>query len=254
MEEKPRVPLWIRVLLIALLNLAILGIVFAVFLRMQLRPELESFLMAQARAKIGSVTALVTHDLQATDVAQWDAVLERHSSEQVVRFLLYRNTGEQLAGPPTVLPPEVDARMPRGGPPPPPRRRGGPENGGPPRRPREGPAGGRGPDAGFGPGPGPSRDGGFQFLVVTNTQPRYWAGIRMPIIDGPDGEGLRSVLMITSSTFFANPFFFDIQPSLHSHPAVRAPAHPARSFPHRPHNRAAEGSPVKAAPASHRHR
>ena len=47
-SQRPRIPLWIKILL-AMLNLAILGTVFAAFLRSQLKPELESFLMAEAR-------------------------------------------------------------------------------------------------------------------------------------------------------------------------------------------------------------
>ncbi len=48
-SQRPRIPLWIKILLLAMLNLAILGTVFAAFLRSQLKPELESFLMAEAR-------------------------------------------------------------------------------------------------------------------------------------------------------------------------------------------------------------
>src|SRR5262245_45074098 len=119
MRERPHVPLWIRILLLATLNVAILGIVFVVFLRLQLKPEFESFLMADARERIASITRLVTADLQNTDASDWDGVMKRYSEEYGISIRLYRNTGEQLAGTRSPLPPEVDARMPKGGPQPP---------------------------------------------------------------------------------------------------------------------------------------
>lgn len=197
MRERLYVPLWTRILLLGALNLAILGSVFVIFLRLQLRPEFESFLMAEARERIGSVTQLVASDLQGKDVSQWSDVLGRYSSEYGLTFLLYRNTGEQLAGTATQLPPEVDVRLPRGGPPPPPR------NGRPDFRPPPGP----------GPGPGPFTPGP-PFLAVSKQAPQYWIGVRMPIIEGPDRESLRSVLMLVSPTFFTNPFFFNLTPWL----------------------------------------
>ena len=185
------VPLWVRILLLAALNLTILAIVSVIFLRLQLRPELESFLMAEARERIGSVTQLVVADLQSTDISHWTEVLGRYSREYGVTFLLYRNTGEQLAGPATQLPPEVDVRLPRGGPPPPPRGEFGP----PP-----------------GPGPGFFAPPGPPFLAVSKSEPQYWIGVRMPFIEGPNHESLRSVLMLVSPTFFTNPFFFEMRP------------------------------------------
>jgi two-component system sensor histidine kinase CpxA len=199
MQEKPRFPLWTKILLLSAMNIAILAIVFAVFLRMQLRPEFESFLMAEARQRITAITALVAVDLQNTDASQWDEVLKRYSAEHGVTFLLYRNTGEQLAGPRTPLPPEVDVRMPRGGPPPP-RRDGFGFRGEFSPRPRKG----REPFAFRSMPPGPP------FLAVTNSETKYWVGVRMPILEGPDREPLRSVLMLISPAFFTNSFFFAI--------------------------------------------
>src|SRR4030095_15769102 len=113
------VPLSIRILLVAALNVGILGAVFVLFLRAQLQPEFDSFLMAGARARIASLTTLVTADLVNADATRWNDVLKRYSDRYGLTLLLYRNTGEQLAGPRTLLPAEVDARMLRFGPPPP---------------------------------------------------------------------------------------------------------------------------------------
>ena len=188
------VPLWTKVLLIAILNLAVLGIVCAIFLRLQLKPEFESFLMAQARERIVSLATLVSSDLQNTDESQWDRILQKYSIEHGVTVLLYRNTGEQLAGIPTALPPEVDVRMPRGGPPPPPGGRPFPPP--PGGRPFPPPFDDRGPSSARSPFPGPGPIVGPPFLAVTNTDLRYWVGVRMPFIQRRDGEVLRSVVML----------------------------------------------------------
>jgi two-component system, OmpR family, sensor histidine kinase CpxA len=213
------VPLWSRILLLATLNLSVLGGVLAIFMRMQLKPDFESFLMAEARERIASITRLITSELATTDMAQWSDVLDRYSKDSGITILLYRNTGEQLAGAPTRLPPEVDVRMPRGGPPPPPPRRsrgpgglseprsndpGPPMEGGPGPPPSRGRGSGGGPEQGNNPGP--------PFLAVTDSGPRYWVGVRMPIIGIEERESLRSVLMLVSPSFFTNPFFFNLRP------------------------------------------
>jgi signal transduction histidine kinase len=204
MQEKPRFPLWTKILLLSAVNLAILALVLVVFLRMQLKPEFESFLLDEVRHRITAITTLVAVDLQNSDRSQWDEVLKRYSAEHGVTFLLYRNTGEQLAGPPTPLPVEVDVRMPRGGPPPPRRDGHGFRGEFSPRPPRRG----HEPFSFRSMPPGPP------FLAVTNSETKYWVGVRMPIIEGPDREPLRSVLMLISPTFFTNSFFFAIAPWL----------------------------------------
>jgi two-component system sensor histidine kinase CpxA len=113
-------------------------------------------------------------------------------------LLLYRNTGEQLAGPPTLLPAEVDVRMPRFGPPP------LPPNG----VPFPPPVLRRGPISHLNPPPGPV---GPPFLVLTHSKMKYWVGVRMPLIATPEDEPLRSVLMLVTPAFFTNPFFFEIK-------------------------------------------
>src|SRR5262249_4442155 len=153
-----------------------------------------------------------------------------------ITLLLYRNSGQRLAGPRMPLPAEVDARMPKGGPQPPPfgeppslsrrervAREAPPGEGGSGERrgrpPRDGERRGPPPEPrgeffrdDRRPGPSQSRDIGPPFLAVASTSPQYWVGVRMPIIEGPNRESLRSVLMFVSPSFFTNPFFFDIRP------------------------------------------
>ena len=179
MAREVYLPLWIRILLVATLNVALLGGVFAVFLRLQLKPDLESFLMAQSRERIGTVTSRIVSDLESTDMTQWSNVLKRYSAEQGITILLYRNTGEQLAGALTPLPPEVDVRLPRGGPPNGPPRGSGFQGAPPPPPPPPpferppGIAGERGGGPGF-------NNAGAPFLAVASTAPKYWVGVRMP--------------------------------------------------------------------------
>lgn len=217
MRKGRQLPLWARILFLALLNAAVLAIVFVVFLRAQLEPELESFLMAESRERISNVTDMVVADLQGQPPAEWNNVFARYSKDYGITLLLYRNTGQQLAGPETPLPPEVDQRMPRGGPDA--RGRGGPRG-----RPEGESSGirfeGRGGSAGRPPGPFPPRSGpadlfgpgaGPPFLVVAESAPRYWVGVRMPVLRDIEPDG-RSVLMFVSPTFFLNSFLFDVRP------------------------------------------
>ena len=74
---RPRFPLRSKFFAIALANLVVLGLLFLVFIRLQLRQEFESFLMATAREKIIAVSRQLTLDLTTTSPEQYDALLER---------------------------------------------------------------------------------------------------------------------------------------------------------------------------------
>jgi two-component system sensor histidine kinase CpxA len=173
---KPRFPLRSKFLAIAVLNLAVLGVLFLLFIRHQLRQEFESFLMGTAREKIIAVSHQLTLDLTTTSPEQYDALLERYSEARNVRFLLYGADGRQLAGPPTVLPAEVAERM----------RRYGPAVARPPL---------------------PARPGPPPFLIVAGKPERYWVGVRVQ-------EPSRATLLLESSTLWSNPFFFEVTPWL----------------------------------------
>ena len=56
---------------------AVLGLLFLLFVRHQLRQEFESFLMGAAREKIIAVSHQLTLDLTTTNPEQYDALLER---------------------------------------------------------------------------------------------------------------------------------------------------------------------------------
>ncbi len=173
---KPRFLLRSKFLAIAGLNLAVLGVLFLLFIRHQLRQEFESFLMATAREKIIAVSHQLTLDLTTTPPDQYDALLERYSEARNVRFLLYGADGRRLAGPPTLLPEEVAERMRRYGP--------------PVARP-----------------PLPARPALPPFLIVAGKPERYWVGVRMQV-------PFRATLLLESSTLWSNPFFFEVKPWL----------------------------------------
>jgi len=170
--------------LLALLNVAVLGISLFAFVRHQLGQEFQSFLMATAREKIVGVSRQLTLDLAGTDTAQRDAILERYSATYGVKFHLYDGEGIRLAGPQIPVPAEVAARLGRPpGPVPPPIRQ----------------------SSGLGPPP---------FLIEAGDPPLYWIGVRM-LLPSPDVEhATRATLLLVSPTLFRNPFFFEWEPWL----------------------------------------
>jgi two-component system, OmpR family, sensor histidine kinase CpxA len=173
---KPRFPLRIKFLAIALANLIVLVLLFLLFVRLQLRQEFESFLMATAREKILAVSRQLTLDLTPTSPEQYDALLDRYSETYGVRFLLYAPDGRQIAGPATALPAEVADRMRR-----------------------YNPASPRAILSGR-PGPPP-------FLVAAGSPQKYWVGVRTLLPE-------RTILVLLSPTLWSNRFFFEMEPWL----------------------------------------
>ena len=171
---KPRFPLRSKFLAIALANLVVLGLLFLLFIRLQLRQEFESFLMATAREKIIAVSRQLALDLTPVGSEQYDPLLERYSATYGVRFLLYGTDVKQIAGPPTELPGEVAERIRR-------------YTRAPPRQ------------------PDPGRPGPPPFLIVAGTPEQYWVGGRTLLPE-------RATLVLVSPTLWSNPFFFEVEP------------------------------------------
>jgi two-component system sensor histidine kinase CpxA len=173
---------------LALVNLALLALTFLLFLRLQLREEMESFLMAAAREKIVSVSRQLTLDLDAAGAGDRDSLLQRYSEIYGVRFLLYRNNGSQIAGPPTALPDRVSGRM----------RRFVPLSL-QPARPL--------PSTLRTPGPPP-------FLIAAGEPQQYWVGVRTFLPESGAPAAVPATLILWSPTLWTNPFFFEIRPWL----------------------------------------
>ena len=183
---KPRFPLRWKFAALALVNLALLGLVFLLYLRLELRSEMESFLMATAREKIVSVSRQLTLDLDTAGGGQRDALLERYSGLYGVRFLLYGRDGAQIAGPSTSLPVRVAERM----------RRYAPAS-------LQNPPASR---SSLGPPP---------FLIAAGAPEQYWVGVRtyLPQPDNPSAR-VPATLLLLSPTLWTNPFFFEPLPWL----------------------------------------
>ena len=218
-------PLYAKILLWFFLNLLLLVALFYVFFRLQFRVGLDSLLEGPAGDRVQALAAEVGFELAESDRTEWEEVLRRQSTEHGVAFRLFRADGEQLAGEPVVLPPQVQERLggPRGfgGIP-----RGGPRSGPPPIDPpdriddeagrREGPAG----------RVGLPRNTVPRFMVRTDNPRQYWVGVRLPLGDllrpgqrNPSADPIRGrvggpVLLMTSSTLSGGGLFFDAKPWL----------------------------------------
>ena len=102
-----RFPLYARILGWFFLNLLLLGGVAAVVVAWQLRSGVDSFLAGQAGDRLRSVGQLIVDELRERPRGEWSGVLERFQKRLETEFFLFANEGEQLAGTPVALPPEV---------------------------------------------------------------------------------------------------------------------------------------------------
>jgi hypothetical protein len=87
-----------KIVLLAILNFVLLGLVFAAFLKLELRQDMGSFLMATGRERILAVSRQLALDLEETAPAGRDALLARYGATNGVRFYLFLNDGPQVAG------------------------------------------------------------------------------------------------------------------------------------------------------------
>lgn len=195
---KTRVSVSVKILLLAFLNVVLLGLVFAVFARSQYRFDLSSLLLSPSRDRILARSSEIALQLQDTDRADWDRLLASYTPVTHASALLWDDQGTQLAGPATALPPGVMEAIRPERPP-----SFGPPGLGPP----EGP--GRPPFAGHPPPPP------FPvFLITTRGPTRYWVVVHIPIRERFTPRPLKGTLLWTTSSFWTNPFFFDSKPWL----------------------------------------
>jgi two-component system sensor histidine kinase CpxA len=185
-----------KIVLLAILNFVLLGLVFAAFLKLELRQDMGSFLMATGRERILAVSRQLALDLEETAPAGRDALLARYGATNGVRFYLFLNDGPQVAGEKVDLPPEVERHL---------RQPGGP-----------GPGPGRGmpppPEPGMGPPAGLPAQG--LFFVSADAPLHHWVGVRIPLREKDSPEIQRATLLIASTSLLSNPFFFQIKPWL----------------------------------------
>jgi two-component system sensor histidine kinase CpxA len=109
-----RLALSMKVLLLALLNVALLAVVALLFMRIQFRVDWQSFLLSPAQDRILAVAGQLGLDLYETSRDGWDALLERYSKAHGAELRLLDFGGRQLAGPRTALPAQVTRRLAHG--------------------------------------------------------------------------------------------------------------------------------------------
>jgi two-component system sensor histidine kinase CpxA len=205
---KPRLPLYSKILLWFFLNLLVLGVVFFVFFQWQFGLGFDWFLNRQIGTRAQALAELASGELAGTPRERWDDVLARYSTAYQSSVGLFRVDGRQIAGKPMVPPQQVLQRIgerPGFGP----GMRGGMG---------QGPGQGRGPrhamESGP-PGPLPAAVPGVSlpwFLERSDKAPRWWVGIRIPLMDeGAPGPG-RLVLLMASDSLVGGGMFVDYWP------------------------------------------
>jgi two-component system sensor histidine kinase CpxA len=211
----------VKILLLSFLNVLLLGLVFAVFVRVQYRFDLSSLLLSPGRDRILAVSREVALQLPDTDQTDWDRVLASYTATTHASAYLFDAEGKQEAGPPITLPPVVQEAIRRDE-----ERRMEPHGMGPAeghrppqddRGPRPGPgAPGNGPPEGreqhHGPHPPPPPFSAF--LVRTTAPTRYWVSVHVPIFARSRIRPDEATLVWMFPSLWTNSFFFDYRPWL----------------------------------------
>jgi hypothetical protein len=74
---KMRSSISVKIILLAFLNVVLLGVIVAVFARIEYGVELDSFLFTPTRDRILSVSRLVALELPNRPQAMWDEALDQ---------------------------------------------------------------------------------------------------------------------------------------------------------------------------------
>lgn len=199
---KPGLPLYGQILGWFFLNLAVLGLVSFLFVRMELGLGLDSLLSGAAGDRIQGVSTLIARELSEGGRERWDALLRKFSDAYGIEFTLFLNDASQLAGSPTDLPAAVRQKILEGRLPSRPALR----EPVPPRARKSTAAQGE---------PGavrPARD--RKFMLQTRGPTRYWVGVRIPVADGDQPRRLQTTLLAASSSLKGGGLFLDFTPWL----------------------------------------
>jgi hypothetical protein len=104
---KARVSISAKILLLSSLNVLLLALVFAAFVRIQYRLDLSSLLLSPGRDRILATSRLIALQLPDTDRKDWDRLLASYAPSTHASPSLFNGNGEEMAGPPVTLPEEV---------------------------------------------------------------------------------------------------------------------------------------------------
>lgn len=220
-----RVPLYARILLWFMVNVAVLAAALALVMRQQLQHGLDSFMGNLIAARLQATAESVYQELSTLPVSRWDEPVRRLESDYGVTASLFRPPGRHFGGEKLDLPPAVmeelrvrlDGRRPRPAdgmrPPPPPREfpNGPPPGAVEPGFPPEGPAPGEGPRRSSN-APVPARYA--KSLLHTGEPRQYWALAVMPPPTTLAGPPEPLVLVIVAPSILTGGLLFDIRPWL----------------------------------------
>lgn len=189
--SRPRLPLYLKILLWFGVNLLLLALLVFGFLSMQFRMSLDWMLSGEAGERIAAIGDSLTDELAPRPEQEWPLLLQKHEAQHGVTFALFSSNGAQLMGttvqvPAEVLPKLIDKRGPGDRPPP---RRQPPGLG--KKRPSDAP-------------PKP------RFLLRAGDPAHYWAGIHLDLTQQSDNRPL--TLLMVSSTITGGGLFFDLWP------------------------------------------
>jgi two-component system sensor histidine kinase CpxA len=108
---KLRFPLYAKLLLLLVLNLALLGGVIIYFAQGQLRFSLDSLLAGRAGERVQAVAEVIAQELTDSPRSEWEEALLRFSVAYNLEFHVFRNDGSPALEPSVPLPPEVMQRL-----------------------------------------------------------------------------------------------------------------------------------------------
>jgi len=192
---KLKLPLYAKILLWFFLNLVFLVVAFFIIARVQFKFGLDSLISGPAGERVRAIAQVLSDELKNAPDSSWDAALKRFSDAYKVDFYLFREDGEQLAGPKIQLPAEVSGQVVGRRRPTPPML----------QDPGQGPLGQRPPGL-----PQRRNEGPPRTMVHSSEPSRYWV-IAPMMVPGP-GRPLPMVLLASSATLSAGGLFFDYTP------------------------------------------
>ena len=248
---KRGLPLSLRILLWALLNLVLLGAIGWVLFRGQFGLGLDALLAGRAGDRLQSMADVLGGELARTPQTEWDVVLARNAAAYDLKLMVVRPDGQRWAGEPLEIPPDVRQRLgerPPGDRPygdrtpgefkpgPGPRRDNSRPFEGPEGEPRSTPGinGAPGKPAAFPDNPprpgerdwtGPLPPGSLEmrrgpmprrarFFLRTGDPTQYWAGVPIAGLTTPDGRPVPAMLLAVASSLTAGGWVVDPLPWL----------------------------------------
>lgn len=185
------IPLYSKVLAWLAVNVLVLCVLLFVFLRLQFHLSLDWMLAGSAGDRIEAIGNTLAADLSKHPESEWSGILQQYDAKHGVTFALFSSDGSEVLGAPVKVPTEVmpkliDKRM-KGERPPAPRR---PPSSAPTR-----------------PSDAPPKP---RFMQRAGEPARYWAGIHIDLVYGPDQLPL--TLAMVSNTITGGGLFVDLWP------------------------------------------